>query len=639
MFKLFLYALFLRMRHILVFLLIVQITSFSVQAAEQEIPTKNEEIASEDAMNEESDMEALMGILDEETEIATKSKMNADYVPGMVTVLNGEDLELLGIHTVWEALSLAPGIQLVRDNDGSPMVTVRGLQFPFNSGNIKVMVNSIGMSREDSGINTSALLLPVEQVERIEFIRGPGSSLYGSFAFMGVVNIITRAAGKGVFSRVKEGDTFAGGGHYAYSDPDSPLRFSANIAGLNSDETYAPVSVKAGEERQSGIFSLNYKESSLTAQIVNDYSDELEKDERNSVIAFKQGVTFSPSLDADFNISYLHNDVGIADSGFKGDLIEGSADFSWNGMEGHKWLFGMSLIQSSVEEATLSTPAAPGLTTQIKDITWRDYGFSVQNQFNLIEGLTLTSGLRFDYRDDIKETRPTPRFSAVWQVSDPHIFKAQYSQGFRSPTFFELYGLGGSNLYLDSEIVKSTELGYVYKKTKAVGRVTLFHSKFEDMIFPNPPPVGFDNNREALAQGVEFEWEQRLTGKLKWSANLSYVDTWDTRGVSGEKQESISSADWLGNISLWARPAQNLLFTGHWYHVGTRSTETNDAVGFDTVDLSVNVFHFFTKGLTFRAGVKNIFDDEVSYLIMRPVGMETFDYPGRKSWAQLSKEF
>tara|TARA_Y100000588_G_scaffold124518_2_gene136464 strand:- start:520 stop:1005 length:486 start_codon:yes stop_codon:yes gene_type:complete len=132
-----------------------------------------------------AEFQELLEIIDEETTVATKTKLNSDYVPGMVTVLHDEDLEALGIATVWEALSLVPGMQIYRSDRGDPFVTVRGMPFPFNSGNIKIPTNSVAMSRETSSLNTSVLLMPVEQVERIEVVRGPGSSVYGNFAFRG----------------------------------------------------------------------------------------------------------------------------------------------------------------------------------------------------------------------------------------------------------------------------------------------------------------------------------------------------------------------------------------------------------------------------------------------------------------------
>ncbi len=140
----------------------------------------------------------MLSVLEEETEIATKTKMNADYIPGVVTILHGEHLKAMGIHTVAEALTLVPGIQLSRNKSGEPSVKVRGFDVAFNAGNVKVLLNSIALSRESSGINSSVLLTPIAQVDRIEMIRGPGSSIYGDFALAGVVNIITRHIGGGI---------------------------------------------------------------------------------------------------------------------------------------------------------------------------------------------------------------------------------------------------------------------------------------------------------------------------------------------------------------------------------------------------------------------------------------------------------
>src|SRR3954465_8989202 len=84
---------------------------------------------------EEKELEELLSIVQQETDVATKTRMNSDYVPGIVTVLEGDELEALGIANAGEALGLVPGMQAMRDDRGSPSVIVRGFDFPFNSGN------------------------------------------------------------------------------------------------------------------------------------------------------------------------------------------------------------------------------------------------------------------------------------------------------------------------------------------------------------------------------------------------------------------------------------------------------------------------------------------------------------------------
>src|ERR1043166_2434157 len=159
------------------------------------LPLFGDVIDQQKQKGEEKELAELLSIVQQETAVATKTRLNSDYVPGIVTVLEGDELEALGVRTAGEALGLVPGIQDTRDNRGSDLALVRALDFPFNVGNVQVLVNSIAMARSDGGINTSALQIPVEQIERIEVIRGPGSVIYGDFAFMGLGNIITRKDG------------------------------------------------------------------------------------------------------------------------------------------------------------------------------------------------------------------------------------------------------------------------------------------------------------------------------------------------------------------------------------------------------------------------------------------------------------
>jgi len=222
--------------------------------------------AESESSEDQEEFEALMAILEEETEIATKIKMNNDYVPGMVTVLHGEHLEALGIKTVAEALSMVPGIQLSRINSGEPTVKTRGISFPFNAGNIKVMLNSIGLSRESSGINSSLLLTPVAQIERIEVIRGPGSSIYGDFAMAGVVNIITKNTDGGLFGSAGNNESNGGGGHYTYRDEKKSLGIGLNLSMIDDGENATAVNKNPDEERLTGVFNFDYKNFSFIAE-------------------------------------------------------------------------------------------------------------------------------------------------------------------------------------------------------------------------------------------------------------------------------------------------------------------------------------------------------------------------------------
>ncbi len=178
-----------------------------------------------------SEMAALLGTLEDVTELATHTRMNADFVPGILSVLHGEEMVALGVHTVWEALELVPGVQITRNNLGELRVSIRGLQ--HGNGNIKVLLNSVAMNKAYSGYG-HVFHIPVEQVERIEVIRGPGSAVHGEFAFAGVIDVITRKDENRAYGRAASGDTYGGGGVFSLADEERDLHFSLNLAGWDS---------------------------------------------------------------------------------------------------------------------------------------------------------------------------------------------------------------------------------------------------------------------------------------------------------------------------------------------------------------------------------------------------------------------
>lgn len=139
-------------------------------------------------------IEAFLDLLEQETDLATKSKKNVDYVPGMVTVIEGEEMVRFGYRTVFEALELVPGFMTTVS--GGQMI--RGTGMEYAAGKTKIMLNGVAYNDQGSGRERGLPTIPVELVERVEVVRGPGSALYGEFAFSGMINIVTKK-GNGFF--------------------------------------------------------------------------------------------------------------------------------------------------------------------------------------------------------------------------------------------------------------------------------------------------------------------------------------------------------------------------------------------------------------------------------------------------------
>ncbi|MBP6703527.1 MAG: TonB-dependent receptor plug domain-containing protein [Vicinamibacteria bacterium] len=215
---------------------------------------------------EEAELEGLLKILSEETAVATKTRMNGDYVPGIVTVLHGDEMASMGARTVWDALSMVPGIEAVRDPAGVPSLVVRGIQFPFNSGNVKVLIDSMPATRDNAGINSIVLDLPIQLVERIEVIRGPGSVVYGDFAYMGLVHIITRKTGHGFHARLEEAGGFSGG-FFGGGRTASGWEYALSAAGSAGGSADVPARREVDDGRGFGFGSLRYRGFSIAASV------------------------------------------------------------------------------------------------------------------------------------------------------------------------------------------------------------------------------------------------------------------------------------------------------------------------------------------------------------------------------------
>lgn len=189
---------------------------------------------------DEAELEALMSILDEETHVAKQTRANADYLPGIVTVLHGKDLIAQGRQTVFDALSLAPGVQTTRGSQGNMVVLIRGMRHSQFGGNALIMLNSVPMVSSTAAQSSTVLSIPTSQVERIEVTRGPGSSSHGEYAQTGVINIITHKQGTRLSLHGNSHDTAGVSGYTNGEHKKTGLRWHANLSTWSSGGAGTP---------------------------------------------------------------------------------------------------------------------------------------------------------------------------------------------------------------------------------------------------------------------------------------------------------------------------------------------------------------------------------------------------------------
>ena len=182
--------------------------------------------------------EGLLGTLEEEKQLfqtASKTATTLDETPAIITVLTRDDIRRLGLRTLAEALPLVPGVSVALSNTGERRFNFRGRNSIASEG-VKVLVDGHSMNEPStSGATRVFDTYPLQHVERIEIIRGPGSALYGANAFTGVINLVTRKTDKMSYEIMGQADsllTFGAGIHA--SQELGPVHLSAFVGASTS---------------------------------------------------------------------------------------------------------------------------------------------------------------------------------------------------------------------------------------------------------------------------------------------------------------------------------------------------------------------------------------------------------------------
>ncbi len=626
------------------------------------------------------------------TEIATKTSMDADLVPGMVTVLNGKDLENQGFRTAGEAMVLVPGMDLIASMNGSATGIVRGISA---GAKIKMLLNGIATNSFMEG--ASGLFdIPIAQVERIEVIRGPGSGLYGEWAYLGVVNVITCQKGSRISAHAGTYDFYSGNVRVSYESDNKNFKGSLNIAGQERGSTDVKSGPdmfgRSGEIDNSGktgsvILSLDYKKLSLngmwmenklgnffglTGALPPEEEDNLHSNTNKMLEAkFSPDISQYLTLEIKFGWREYIWDSGdfwlfppgvitpgdsVGASYYKEQVLYGGLLFHWTGWQRQHWLLGMEYEDSQMKDVWMKVNYDPITYEPVPyqkftgDKNWMEEdksrnvsGLFLQDQIDITGQLSFTAGLRYDrYEDEeYSYSRITPRMAGVFRATDRHIFKIQYAEAFRPPSFAEMYSKNNpalvGNPELDFENIKTYEAEYIYRTKPFTGKITVFYSEMDDLIYLVDKV--YSNHGDAKSKGLEAEVNWQVMPWLGFNANLSYAETEDETNGGDMK----NSPEWVSNAGLIWQPGSNWTGALHHRHVDKRNRGTEDPResldSYDTINLTLSRNSLFCKGMMLRTGIKNLFDEDVLY----PANCSDYkeDYPqtGREWWVQMSYEF
>ncbi|MGM7448161.1 TonB-dependent receptor plug domain-containing protein [Idiomarina sp. ST20R2A10] len=509
---------------------------------------------------------------------ATGSERSALLAPASLSVISRDDLQNVSDQQLITALRKTAGISLSgRGVGGRKVIQLRGLE----SKHSLILIDGKRVSATDDVVGHSDFQyewLPLDSIERIEVIRGPMSSLYGSEALGGVINIITRAGQPDASSSLMVNGTMdnedAGGGQYGLNGQwVQPLTESLTLK------------AHLGHKYQDDVMDTeNVRVSSLEGRRTN-----------TAQLGFDWKLNDEHSLD----IEYLTaNEERWQHTNYRGnepyyrswyDLKREQLSTFWNA-NFSQWTGQVGYYRSSIDvinkndSAAVSAYTPQFLTDDVFEARfYRDFGVSrltmggewrdeelEHNAFNgggdsavhksvlaqyetdLVDDVYLTLGGRWDHHEYFGGEF-SPRVYMVWAVTPNLSIKTGYGHGFKAPTLKQIspeYRFDGPHSFLGNENLNpetsdSWELGLRYEGAKSTISATVFHNQIEDLIstlcvencagrFGHVNR--YVNVEEAEVTGFEFEGSYQLFEALELTNSYTYTD--GENKTSGERLTS-----------------------------------------------------------------------------------------------------
>lgn len=583
------------------------------------------------------ELEQLMEVLDKHTEIATFTRMNADYIPGMVTVLDGRDVEAKGKHNVMEALTLVPGLDISLSRNGTPSMVSRGIGSPYLPATSLVMLDGVTMNCTTSGIASITFGIPIAQIDRIEVIRGPGTSVNGEFAYNSVINIITRKDTNTIHGSFGSFHTYDGGGIASFNDADRQMQFTLNMATSGTDgasHSYGPDNFgnfgKTNEKREmdSAFATFKYRNFSISGSYLDAGQGEFFQPFPNheDTIISTQAVTsieaqqrLHPSKDLNllvkFGWQHNENDVGpdrLAPPGFtlvwppfpsinypdgvlfgfynEEEKIFSSLETTWRVTTNNTLTFAINYNYTHLKQTDTFGNFDPDTyqpTAWHKypsdnnfmdgEATRKHYAFALQDEYHLTSTLSIMAGLRYDHYSDVKDDQFTPRISGIWQPYEHHIFKFQYARAFRPPTLTELTGNANFVLGSDkinSEIIDTFELGYIFRAETIIAKLSLFYSDLDELIRSEATSAGYVYSNNASASQTGFEIEYKQD--LLNNLELNSNLSYARTKDRDTREEVPNGRNWLLNLGLTYSPLEQVSINTQYRYVSERFRAPSD---------------------------------------------------------------
>ncbi len=507
---------------------------------------------------------------------ATKSQTSTLELANSVTVIDSAEIANRNSSYVFDLLKNEYGVSYTRQGGPGTLsnINIRG----GNSSYTLVLVDGIEVNLNNDPSNFYDFAsLSTDNVQSIEILRGPQSTLYGSNSLAGVINVITKKGiGKPSFSLLSEAGS--------YKTFKNTLGMNGNVSDFNysvtlgraESEGFSAASEKYGNTEKDG-----YKKNNISARLGYDFTETAQlnllmsynnskSDYDQTAGKFGDDPTYifnqeefsfrgegkfdlldgkwNQKIGASifrnvrkYNFDYSKFNAAASNSSYDGRKIKIDWQNNFNLLENHLLTFGIENIsEAAVSEYFYFSQFFnyESLFPQKKSNTFGTY---LQDQLKIGQSFFSTLGVRFDNHDKFGSVF-TYRFAPayiIWETGTK--LKATFGSGFKTPSLFNLYDPAYGNLDLNPEESIGFDAGveqFLANDLLSIG-VTYFQNNYKDLI-------GFDqsfkaiNVNKAKTNGVETYLTAQMFDKLKIKLNYTYTNAKDeSDGLDNDERKLI----------------------------------------------------------------------------------------------------